>query len=458
MTEQVDVVVVGMGVGGEGVAERVAEAGLDVVGIDHGLVGGECPYWGCVPTKMMIRAANALQEARRVDELAGHARVAPDWAPVATRIRDDATADWDDRIAVERFEGKGGRFVRGTGRLDGPGRVAVDGTVFEARRGVVVATGTRAAAPPIPGLDTVEYWTNKEAVEAKELPVSLLVLGGGAVGLELAQVFARFGVQVTIVEAAERLSSADEPEAGRLIAEVLSGEGIETHVGVTVESARADGDRTVLVLGDGGSAELAAERLLVATGRRADLAAIGAGSVGLDEHDDRLAVDERLRVPGVDRLWAIGDVTGVGPFTHVAVYQSRIAAADLLGEDPEPADYRALPRVTFTDPEIGAVGLTEAAAREAGISVRVGSAPVAQSARGWIHKEGNDGFIKLVEDADRGVLVGATSMGPVGGEVLGMLTLAVHEAVPTAHLRELIYAYPTFHRGIEDALRDLGEP
>jgi pyruvate/2-oxoglutarate dehydrogenase complex dihydrolipoamide dehydrogenase (E3) component len=457
VSEQVDVVVLGMGVGGELAAEGLADAGLDVVGIDRGLVGGECPYWGCIPTKMMIRAANALQETRRVDLLAGHATVQPDWGPVAARIRDEATDDWDDRVAVERFEGKGGRFVRGGGRLDGPGRVAVDGRVFEARRGVLVATGTKAAAPPVSGLDGVDYWTNREAVEAKELPESLLVLGGGAIGLELAQVFVRFGVRVTIVEAAPRLLPPEEPESSELIADVLRGEGIDVHVGAKVEAARAEDGRAILVLADDdrGSKELAAERLLVATGRRADLAAIGAATVGLDEDARGLPVDDRLRVPGVDGLWAVGDVTGVGPFTHIAVYQGRIASADILGENPEPANYRALPRVTFTDPEIGSVGMSESAARDELGSVRTGSATVAQSSRGWIHKAGNEGFIKLIEDADRGVLVGATSAGPVGGEVLGMLTLAVHEEVPTAHLRQMIYAYPTFHRGIEDALSDL---
>lgn len=457
MSEQVDVVVIGMGVGGGGVAEDLADAGLDVVGIDRGLVGGECPYWGCIPTKMMIRAGNALAEARRVGELAGTSTVEPDWSPVATRIRDEATDDWDDRVAVERFEGKGGRFVRGDGRLDGPGRVAVDGDVFEARRGIVVATGTTAAAPPVPGLDGVDYWTNREAVEAKELPESLLVLGGGAIGLELSQVFARFGVRVTIVEAAPRLLAPEEPESSELIADVLRREGIEVHVGANVEAACADNGSAVLTLArdDGTTRELTADRLLVATGRRANLAAAGVASVGLDDKARGIPVDDRLRVPAVERLWGVGDVTGVGPFTHIAVYQGRIAAADILGQDPAPADYRALPRVTFTDPEIGSVGANEAKARDDGISVRVGSAPISTSSRGWIHKVGNDGFIKLVEDADRGYLVGATSVGPVGGEVLGMLTLAVHERVPTDHLRQMIYAYPTFHRGIEDALRDL---
>ncbi|MGH9112035.1 MAG: FAD-dependent oxidoreductase, partial [Acidimicrobiales bacterium] len=198
---------------------------------------------------------------------------------------------------------------------------------------------------------------------------------------------------------------------------------------------------------------LAAAQILVATGRQADLAAAGLGAVGVDESQRWVPVDDHLRV--AEGVWAVGDITGKGAFTHVAMYQAPIAVADILGQDHTPADYRAVPRVTFTDPEIGAVGLTEAQARANGVDVRVGATRVPQTARGWIHKAGNDGTIKLVEDAKRGVLVGATAMGPTGGEILGLLTLAVHAEVPTDRLRQMIYAYPTFHRGVEDALRDL---
>ncbi|HZA00195.1 MAG TPA: NAD(P)/FAD-dependent oxidoreductase [Acidimicrobiales bacterium] len=450
-TLQADVVVIGMGPGGEDVAGRLAEAGLDVVGVERELVGGECPYWGCIPSKMMIRAANLLAEGRRVRGMAGDATVRPDWAPVAQRIRDEATDDWDDRVAVERFEGKGGRFLRGDGHIVGPGRVAVGDRVVDARRGIVVATGTHPAIPPIPGLGRVPYWTNREAIEAKELPSSLLVLGGGAVGAELAQAFARFGVEVTVVEALERLVPGEEPDAGELLADVFGREGIAVHTRARVTEVSRDGARVTVALADGST--VAAAQILVATGRRADLAAAGLGAVGIDESQSWVPVDDHLRV--TDGVWAVGDLTGKGAFTHVAMYQSPIAVADILGRDHAPADYRGVPRVTFTDPEIGAVGLTEAQARDAGIDVRVGATRVPQTARGWIHKAGNDGVIKLVEDAGRGVLVGATAMGPTGGEILGLLTLAVHAEVSTDRLREMIYAYPTFHRGVEDALRDL---
>ncbi|HEV2088067.1 MAG TPA: NAD(P)/FAD-dependent oxidoreductase [Cryptosporangiaceae bacterium] len=453
--ENVDVVVIGMGAGGEDAGARLARAGLAVVGVEARLVGGECPYWACVPTKMMVRAAGALAEARRVDGLAGWAQVRPDWAPVAARIRAEATDDWDDTVAVERFEMAGGRFVRGRARITAPGEVSVstaDGErVFRAARGIVLNPGTEPAVPPIDGLADTPYWTNRDAVAVEEVPESLVVLGGGPVGCEFAQVFARFGAAVTVLEAQSRLLPGDEPEAGELLAEVFGAEGIGVRTGVSaVRVGHGSGEFAVHL--DGGGV-LSGQRLLVATGRRTDLAALGVGAVGLDERGRTIAVDERMRA--ADGVWAVGDVTGEGAFTHVSMYQARIAAADILGRDGETADYRAVPRVTFTDPEVAAVGMTEATARDRGLAVRTGLARISSSARGWIHKTGNHGLIKLVEDTDRGVLVGATSAGPAGGEVLGALVLAVHAEVPTRRLREMIYAYPTFHRAIEDALRDL---
>jgi len=264
-------------------------------------------------------------------------------------------------------------------------------------------------------------------------------------------VFSRFGSQVTVVEMMDRLLPPEEPESGELVAAVLAAEGIDVRTGVGASSVGRAPDGVTVDLADG--TQLTAERLLVATGRRTDLRPLGVATVRLDENARAIPVDDHLRA--ADGLWAIGDVTGLGPFTHIAVYQARIAAADILGEHVTPADYRALPRVTFTDPEVGAVGPTEAQARDQGLDVRIGMAQVPTTTRGWIHKAGNEGFFKLVEDARRGVLVGATSVGPHGGEVLGLLALAVHAEVPVAQLRSMIYAYPTFHRGMEDALRDL---
>jgi pyruvate/2-oxoglutarate dehydrogenase complex dihydrolipoamide dehydrogenase (E3) component len=451
MTEQADVAVIGMGPGGEEVAGRLATSGLSVVGIEAQLVGGECPYWGCVPSKMMIRAANLLAEGRRVPGMAGTSTVSPDWAPVARRIREEATDNWDDRVAVERFEKKGGRFLRGEGRIVGPGRVAVGDIEIEVGRAIVVATGTRAVIPPIPGLDRVGCWTNREAVATKEIPASLAVLGGGAIGAELAQVFSRFGSRVTVIEALDRILAPEEPEASRIVTDVFGSEGIELRAGVSAESVAADDDGIRISLADGST--VVAERLLVATGRWADLASLGLSSIGLDERARWLSVDPSMRAaPGV---WAVGDLTGEGAFTHMAMYQAGIAADDILGLAPAPADYRAVPRVTFTDPEVGSVGVGQSAALERGLTIRVGEAALPSSARGWIHKAGNEGLIKLIEDVSQGVLVGATSVGPTGGEVLGLLTLAVYARVPVESLRRMIYAYPTFHRAVEAALADL---
>lgn len=452
MAERVDVVVLGLGVGGEAVAESLAERGLRVVGVEAELVGGECPYWACIPTKMMLRAAELVAETRRVDGMAGHASVTPDWAPVAARIRAEATDDWDDTVAVDRFTGKGGVFVRGRGRLAGPGRVDIDGTTYEASRGVVLATGSVPVVPPIEGLAETPYWTNRDAVKATVVPESLLVLGGGAVGVELAQAYARFGSAVTVVEAMDRLLPGDEPEASGVLRTALEGDGVTIRTGSRAERVSHTDGRFTVGLGDGG--EVRAERLLVAVGRRADLSGLGVDSAGIDPGARAVEVDERMRAG--ERLWAVGDVTGRGLFTHIAMWQADIAVRDILGEGGPGADYRAVPRVTFTDPEVGGVGMTQARARDAGVPVAVGVAQVSSTARGWIHKAGNAGVIKLVADADRGVLVGATSVGPVGGEVLSALAVAVHAEVPVETLRHMIYAYPTFHRGIEDALRDLG--
>jgi pyruvate/2-oxoglutarate dehydrogenase complex dihydrolipoamide dehydrogenase (E3) component len=397
---------------------------------------------------MMIRAAHALAEARRIPQLGGTIQVTSDYTPVFGRIRDEATTDWNDKIAVDRFVGKGGRFVRGKGRIIAPGTVAVDnGQEFVADRAIVIAAGTSAAIPPIEGLADTPYWTNREIVATKQAPESMVVVGGGAVGLELAQAFSRFGTRVDVVEALDRLAPGEEPEASEVIAEVLRGEGIGVHTGAAVRRVSHGGGRFTVELGD---TTLNAERLLVATGRKADLAGLGVEAIGLDPNARFVETDEQMRA--ANGVYALGDVTGKGLFTHVATYQAAIVANRILGKPTHDAEHHAVPRVTFTDPEIGSVGLTEAQARERGLSVRTMQQKVPHSARGWIHKAGNDGLIKLVEDTDRGVLVGATAVGPNGGEVLSGLSVAVHAQVPTERMRQMIYAYPTFNRAIEDAL------
>lgn len=448
--DETDVVVIGLGPGGEDVAARLLDGGLAVVGVERELVGGECPYWGCVPSKMIIRAAESLAEARRVPLLAGAAEVRPDYAPVAARIRADATDDWDDAVAVERLEKAGGVFVRGAAVVEAPGRVRIGDRVVTARRGVVVATGSTPVRPPIPGLAEAAYWTNREAIAAEAVPESLVVLGGGAIGLELAQAFARFGAAVAVVEGAERVLPMEEPEASAAVADALRADGIAVHAGRRAVAVARGGEQVRVRLDDG--REVTGAELLVAVGRRPAGSGLGLEHYGVA--GPAVPVDGRMRA--ADGLWAVGDVTGAGAFTHLAVHHARIAAAAILGHGGPPADHSALPRVTFTDPEVGSVGLTEAAARAAGLSVATASVPTAESARGFIHGPGNAGLVKLVVDTDRDVLVGATAAGPRGGEVLGLLTLAVHARVPVPVLRSMIYAYPTFHRGVLDALTRLG--
>lgn len=447
----VDVIVIGLGPGGEYAANKLAGAGLEVVGVESRLVGGECPYYGCVPSKMMVRAADALAEAGRVGQLAGDVRVTPSWAPVATRIREQATDDWDDTAAVRRLEEVGATVVRGHGRLTGPDEVTVGGRVFTARKAIVLNPGTAPAVPPIRGLAETPYWTNRDLVGVTELPRTLAVVGGGAIGLELAQVLARFGVQVTVLDVADRILSSEEPESSALMESVLIAEGIRVMAAANIEAvAYADGQFTIAGPG------VTADKLLVATGRRNNLADLGLDTVGLDPQTRALGTDSRMRLTGgrATRIWAVGDVVGKGGFTHMSMYQAGIAVRDILGEPGPEADYRAVPRVTFTDPEVGSVGLTEQQAREQGLDVRTGHAQVRESSRGWLHKVGNDGLIKLVADGE--LLVGATSVGPCGGEVLSMLAVAVHGRVPIPTLRSMIYAYPTFHRAVEAALDDLG--
>lgn len=454
--QQVDLVVVGLGPGGEALATACAQAGLAVVAVDKHLVGGECPYYGCIPTKMMVRAADLVAETRRAGELSGDVSVTTSWAPVAERVSVQATDHWDDRVAVERLEGAGATVLHGVGRLDGPRRVVVttsDGTehAFEAAKGVVLNPGTRPAAPPVEGLAETPYWTNRDAVQVTDVPGSLVVLGGGPIGCEFAQVFARFGVQVTVVQHGERLLEGDEPEASAVLQDVFVREGIRVLTGVELTRASYAEGRFTLTLGSGD--ELTADKLLVAAGRTPNLDGLGLETVGLDPEARSVEVDERMRAG--DGLWVVGDVTGKGAFTHVSMYQNAIAKRDILGEDGPPAAYHAVPHATFTDPEVGGVGLTEAAAREQGLTVRTGSTKLEESSRGFTHGPGSEGLVKVVEDADRGVLVGATAVGPAGGEILGFLAVAVHAEVPVDTLRSMIYAYPTFHRAIETALADL---
>lgn len=400
-----------------------------------------------------------LAEARRIDGVAGTASVTPDFGPVAERIRDEATDDWDDKVAVERFEAAGGTFVRGAGALAGRDGADFVVTVGEQRftaPRVVLATGTAPAVPLITGLRELHaarpdlVWTNRDAVKAAAAPQTLIVLGGGAIGCEFAQGFARYGSTVTVVEAGERLLTPEEPDAAAVIDEVFTREGIEVRTGVGATAVAEKDGHVEVTLASGNV--LTAAILLVAVGRSPNLRGIGLDTVGLADDLDVVPVNDHLEVDGIPGLYAVGDITGHGAFTHVAMWQADVLIDHLLDRPANFGGYQGLAWATFTDPEVGRVGMTEQQAREAGLTVRVGVQQVASNSRGWIHGPGNDGFVKVVEDADRGVLVGATVVAPNGGEILGLLTLAVHAAVPVRTLASMHYAFPTIHRAVKEAV------
>ncbi len=444
-----DVICLGAGPCGEAVATELAGAGLSLAVVEAHLVGGECPYWGCIPSKTLLRSAEVIAEAGRARKLAA-SRVEwdVDFPKVARRVSWMAR-DLDDTRPAAAIESGGATLLRGHGALVGPGRVEVDGVPLKARSGVVIATGTSPAVPPIPGLDTVDAWTNREAVLAKELPARLTVLGGGAVGVELAIGFARLGSAVTIVEGSPRLVSAEEPEAGDLLRRHLEAEGVRVLTGVRASRASRDGSGTRLELD--GAEPVTGDRLLVATGRRPNLDGFDLAAAGVSTSPRGWVQVDPVSLRAAEGVWAGGDINGIGGFTHLANYHGTLIGRVLRGRGARPANHSAVPRVTFTDPEIGSVGLTEAQARERGLDVRVVSVDPAEAARGFI-QDFQGGLVKVVVDAGRGLLAGATVVSPRAGEIIGELTLAVRAQVPLAVLADTIHAFPTFSRVLQQVL------
>jgi dihydrolipoamide dehydrogenase len=434
-----DVVVIGAGPAGEVAVSGLATERRRVALVERELVGGECAYWACIPSKTLLRAPEVRAEARRV---AGVSEPELAWGEIAA-YRDFMVRDLDDSKQVAGYREMGVAVHRGEARILGPGRVAVGGEILETER-IVVATGSEPAIPSIDGLEEAGYWTNREATTTAEVPQSLVVLGGGPVGIELGQLFARLGAAVTIVETSERLIPREDPAVSEIMVGVLQGDGIAVLLGARASRVSRAGSDRVIQLADG--RELRARELLVATGRRPRVGGLGLESVGVEADAGGIPVDERCRAG--EGVWAIGDVTGVMPFTHVGMYQGRIACADIAGR-PARADYTAIPRVVFSDPEIAAVGLNADDARARGLEVLTSRVELPDSiARPWTYERDPRGSLGLVADARRRVLVGAWAVAPLAAEWIHQIALAVKARIGLDVLRDTVAQFPTFSEAV----------
>lgn len=439
MSEHFDAIVIGMGPGGEVAASNLLRAHKRIAVIERELIGGECGYWACIPSKTLLRPPEAKTGVDRAEGVAG-AKL--DWA--STRdYRDYMIRNLDDSGQVESWEKSGVTVVKGLARITGKGKVEVDGRTLTADN-LIIATGTEAFIPPIDGMDSVPVWTNREATTLTEIPQRAVMIGGSAVGVELGLFLGRYGAQVTILERSGRLLSREDPRPGELTGQYLRAEGIDVRTNTSAVRVRKDGDDAVVELDSGD--EVRCDVIIVGTGRTPRAGDLGLESVGVELGErGEIVVDDHCRAG--DGVWALGDVTGVMPFTHVAMYMARVIADNIAGKD-RTARYDGVPRVVFSDPEVAAVGLTSEQAQQQGLNTVSSEVDLAKAiARPWTYENNPRGHLGLLADADRRVLIGAWAVGPQASEWIHTTALAVREHIPIERLLDQVAQFPTYNEG-----------